>query len=381
MTDTAGQTPPRRLRVGVLFGGRSAEHEVSLASARAVMDNLQGDDVEVVPIGITRGGQWIAGGDPWQALSDGTLEGSAPVALLPDPSQQGELMRLERGGNAVAANGAPRLAGLDVIFPVLHGTYGEDGTVQGLLEMADVAYVGCGVMASAVGMDKAMMKTVFAAAGLPMAPYLVIMRREWDATPDAVVSQIEAALPYPLFVKPANSGSSVGISKVRDAAELRAAMDLAAGYDRKIVVEQGIDAREIEVSVLGNDDPAVSLPGEIIPAREWYDYDAKYVDEETSLVIPARLPQATTEQVQRLAVLAFKAVDASGLSRVDFLLDRHTGELWLSEINTLPGFTPMSMYARMWEASGVGYAELCRRLVRLAVERHDDRQRNRTERA
>ncbi len=379
MSDTVDPTP-RRLRVGVLFGGRSTEHDVSLASARAVMDNLQGDDVEVVPIGITRDGQWIAGGDPWQALSDGTPAGSAPVALLPDPSHPGELMRLERGGHAVAAQGAPRLAGLDVIFPVLHGTYGEDGTVQGLLDMADVAYVGCGVMASAVGMDKAMMKTVFTAAGLPIVPYLTIPRRQWETNPDAFVAQVEAALRYPVFVKPANSGSSVGISKVRDASELRAALDLAASYDRKIVVEQGIDAREIEVSVLGNDDPDVSLPGEIIPAREWYDYDAKYIDEETCLVIPARLPQATTDAVRRLAVAAFKAVDGSGLSRVDFLLDRQTGELWLSEINTMPGFTPTSMYARLWEASGVGYAELCRRLVHLAVERHDDRRRNRTER-
>ncbi|MFN8498152.1 MAG: D-alanine--D-alanine ligase family protein [Anaerolineae bacterium] len=379
MTDT-GDGAPRRLRVGVLFGGRSAEHEVSLASARAVMDNLQGDDVEIVPIGITREGRWIAGGDPWQALSDGTSEGSAPVALLPDPSQGGELMRLERGGNALTANGAARLAGLDVIFPVLHGTYGEDGTVQGLLDMADVAYVGCGVMASSVGMDKAMMKAVFAAVGLPVAPYAVIMRSLWETAPDAAVQRIEGALRYPMFVKPANSGSSVGISKVRDRGELRSALALAASYDRKIVVEQGIDAREIEVSVLGNDEPQVSLPGEIIPAREWYDYDAKYVDEETRLILPAPLPQATTDEVRRLAALAFKAIDASGLSRVDFLLDRGTGELWLSEINTMPGFTPTSMYARMWEASGVGYAELCRRLVRLAVERHRDRQRNRTER-
>ncbi|MFN8474562.1 MAG: D-alanine--D-alanine ligase family protein [Anaerolineae bacterium] len=380
MSETSDQTPPRRLRVGVLFGGRSAEHEVSLASARAVMDNLAGDDVEIVPIGITREGRWIAGGDPWRALSDGTSEGSAPVALLPDPSQQGGLMRLERGGDSLAANGSPRLAGLDVIFPVLHGTYGEDGTVQGLLEMADVAYVGCGVMASSVGMDKAMMKAVFAAVGLPVVPYLMVMRARWETTPDTVVQQIEAALRYPMFVKPANSGSSVGISKVHHAGELRPALALAASYDRKIVVEQGIDAREIEVSVLGNDEPDVSLPGEIIPAREWYDYDAKYVDDETCLILPARLPQATTDEIRRLAALAFKAIDASGLSRVDFLLDRQTGELWLSEINTMPGFTPMSMYARMWEASGVSYAEVCRRLVRLAVERHSDRQRNRTDR-
>ncbi len=384
---------PRRLRVGVLFGGRSAEHDVSLASARAVIDNLQGDDIEVVPIGITREGRWMAGGHTWQALADSrqpsAVSGqlSAPVededeaveavTMTPDPTQGGKLLRLDQ---SPPTTHHPPLMDLDVIFPVLHGTYGEDGTVQGLLELADVPYVGCGVLASSVGMDKAVMKAVFRAAGLPVLPYVTVLRREWQADRDAVVEQIEATLHYPVFVKPANLGSSVGISKVHDRGELTPALDLAASYDRKIVVEQGIAAREIEVSVLGNDEVEASVPGEVVPSNEWYDYAAKYLDGESAILIPAPIPAETAAVVQRLAAAAFRAVDGSGLSRVDFLLDRDTGELWLNEVNTMPGFTPISMYAKMWAASGVGYGELCRRLVRLAVERHADRQQNRTTR-
>ena len=384
---------PRRLRVGVLFGGRSAEHDVSLASARSVIDNLQGDDIEVVPIGITREGRWLAGGDTWQALASGSQQAALSaqpsaataeaaeqveaVTMTPDPTQSGKLLRLE---SSPPTTHHPPLRDLDVVFPVLHGTYGEDGTVQGLLELADVPYVGCGVLASAVGMDKAVMKAVFRAAGLPVLPYVALLRRDWQAQREAVVEQIEAELHYPVFVKPANLGSSVGISKVHRREELAPALDLAASYDRKLVVEQGIPAREIEVSVLGNDEVEASAPGEVVPSNEWYDYAAKYLDGESAILIPAPIPAETAAAVQRLAVAAFRAVDGSGLSRVDFLLDRETGELWLNEVNTLPGFTPISMYAKMWAASGVGYGELCRRLVRLALERHADRRQNRTTR-
>ena len=384
---------PRRLRVGVLFGGRSAEHDVSLASARAVIDNLQGDDIEVVPIGITREGRWLAGGDTWQALASGgepsavgpqpsasdeaEAEAVEAVTMTPDPTQSGKLLRLEPASRITHH---ASLTDLDVIFPVLHGTYGEDGTVQGLLELADVPYVGCGVLASSVGMDKAVMKAVFRSAGLPVLPYVTLLRRDWQADPDAAIEQVEATLRYPVFVKPANLGSSVGISKVHRQDELAPALDLAASYDRKIVVEQGIPAREIEVSVLGNDEVEASVPGEVVPSNEWYDYAAKYLDGESAILIPAPIPAETAALVQRLAVDAFRSVDGSGLSRVDFLLDRETGELWLNEVNTLPGFTPISMYAKMWAASGVSYGELCRRLVRLALERHADRQQNRTSR-
>lgn len=371
------EQPKRRIRVGVLFGGRSAEHEVSLRSARAVMDNLEGDDFEVVAIGISREGRWLGGGDPWRALAAGE-DNVEPVIMAPDPTQAGKLLRLDEG--RAGAGPSPRLADLDVIFPVLHGTYGEDGTVQGLLELADVPYVGCGVLASAVGMDKAVMKAVFTAAGLPVLPYVTILRREWDADREAVTNRVESSLQYPMFVKPANLGSSVGITKVHDRSELPAALDLAASYDRKIVIEQGIHAREIEVSVLGNDEVAASVPGEVIPSNEWYDYAAKYIDDASEIVIPAPIPAETAAEVQRLAASAFRAIDGSGLSRVDFLLDRDTGQLWLNEVNTLPGFTSISMYAKMWEASGVSYPELCRRLVLLAVERHADKQRNQTTR-
>ncbi len=367
-------TPPRRCpRVGVLFGGRSAEHDVSLASARAVMDNLTGE-FDVVPIGITRDGRWLAGGDPWRALSEGD-ESVEAVTLTPDPSGGRALLRLHPHEGE-----SPRITDIDVIFPVLHGTNGEDGTVQGLLELADVPYVGCGVLASAVGMDKAMMKVVFRAANLPVLPYVTFLRRDWESDPERVVALIEDALHYPVFVKPANLGSSVGISKVKAAAALPAALDLAASYDRKVLVEQGINARDIEISVLGNDDVAVSVVGEIVSSNEWYDYAAKYLDGESEPIIPAPVAPAVADEIQRLAIEAYRAVDASGLSRVDFLMDRDTGELWLSEINTLPGFTPISMYAKMWAASGVSYRELCHRLVYLALERHAEKSRRRTDR-
>lgn len=366
--------PKRKTRVGIIFGGRSAEHEVSLASARGIMDALDPEKYEVVQIGITKEGRWIVSDKAWQALKSGESANAPSAALLGDPSQRA-LMRLEDHSQAVTVT---RLTELDVVFPVLHGTYGEDGTVQGLLELADLPYVGAGVTASAVGMDKAIMKAVFQANGLPVVPWLLFLRRDWERDPEGVMARIESTLPYPVFTKPANLGSSVGVTKVHDRTELPGALALAARYDRKIIVEQGIDAREIEVSILGNDDPIASIPGEVVPAQEFYNYAAKYLDEKTALLIPAPIPPELAERARSLAVAAYKAIDCAGLSRVDFLLDRHTGELWVNEVNTIPGFTPMSMYPKMWEASGISYSELVERLIELALERYAEKKKTDT---
>jgi len=368
--------PGHKIRVGVIFGGRSAEHDVSLASAQGIMSALDPEKYEVVQIGITREGRWIASSEAWQVLKTGKSAEAAPAALLGDPSQRA-LMRLEHHPQSMTIT---RLTELDVVFPVLHGTYGEDGTVQGLLELADLPYVGGGVMASAVGMDKAIMKAVFTAHGLPVVPWLLFLRRDWERDPEGVIARIESALPYPMFVKPANLGSSVGVTKVHDRSELPDALSLAARYDRKIIVERGIDAREIEVSVLGNDDPMASIPGEVVPAQEFYNYDAKYHDDKTTLLIPAPLPADLAERTRTLAIAAYKAIDLAGLSRVDFLLDRHTHELWVNEVNTIPGFTPMSMYPKLWEASGISYSELVERLIELALERHAEKRKLETSR-
>jgi D-alanine-D-alanine ligase len=363
-----------KIRIGVIFGGRSGEHEVSLASAKGIMNAMDREKYEIVPIGITKEGRWIASGDPMKALEAGAPEESVPAALLGDPSQRG-LMRLEESETAVTTT---RLAEIDVVFPVLHGPYGEDGTVQGLLELADVPYVGAGVLGSALGMDKVVMKTVFQARGLPVVAYLVFKRREWERDPQGVMRRIEETLDYPCFIKPANLGSSVGVSKVHGQSELAPALDLAARYDRKILAEQGVNAREIEVSVLGNDDPIVSVPGEIVPSREFYDYVAKYVDDRSELVIPADLPPETTRQIQKLALEAYLAVDCAGMARADFLLDKDSGQIYVGELNTIPGFTPISMYPRLWEASGISYSELIDRLIELALERHADKIRSET---
>lgn len=348
-----------RLRIAVLFGGRSGEHDVSLMSVQSVLAALDKDRYTIVPIGIDKAGRWLFDGDPLEQLVTG---GSAPedAPLWPGPRD---------------------LAGIDIILPVLHGTYGEDGTLQGLLDLAGIPYVGCGVLGSALAMDKAVAKQVFAAHGLPQTPWQLVRRDEWQAGPDAVLQRLEAALRYPLFTKPANLGSSVGISKAHDRDELAAGLAEAAAYDRKIVVEQGVSqAREIEVAVLGNDDPIASLPGEILPSNEFYDYAAKYLDGASREVIPARLSREQTEQVRGLAVQAFRAVDGSGLSRVDFLLAGDTGELFLNEINTMPGFTSISMYPKLWAASGLPYPQLLDRLIELALARHADHARNRTHR-
>ncbi len=330
----------------------------------------------VVPIGITKEGRWLASGDPWQALSSGVVTGSAPAALLAEPTQRG-LMCLEEGEEDNRLT-AVRLSQLDVLFPVLHGPYGEDGTVQGLLELAGIPYVGAGVAASAVGMDKALFKDIMRAHGMPMVPYVVIKRQAWEEQPEAVLDRIEAEIGYASFVKPANLGSSVGISKAHNRPELRAALDEAARYDRKLVVEMAVDAREIEVSVLGNDQPAASVPGEIVPCNEFYDYAAKYIDQDSEVLIPAPIPPETAERARQLAVQAFLAIDCAGMARVDFLLDRPTGELYLNETEYYTRIHPISLVRALWEASGVSYTDLISRLIDLALERHADKSRSAT---
>lgn len=364
-----------KVRVGVIFGGRSGEHEVSLMSAQSVMAAIDREKYEVIPVGITKQGRWLVG-DAMKALTAGSDEMARPATLLPDP-QQPTLMELqERTGNPTAL--LPEGA-LDVVIPVLHGPYGEDGTVQGLLELAGIPYVGAGVVGSAVGMDKAMFKQVMVANQIPILPWRLVRRSEWQADRDCVISRLETSLTYPMFTKPANLGSSVGISKCSDREQLAAGLDLAAGYDRRVVVEQGANARELEVSVLGNDEPVASVVGEIRPRREFYDYVAKYVSDDSELIIPAVLEPELERVVRELAVRAYLAIDCAGLGRVDMLLDRDSNRVYLNEINTMPGFTRISMYPKLWEASGLSYGELLDRLIELALDRHQDKMQSRTD--
>jgi D-alanine-D-alanine ligase len=367
----------KKIKIGLIFGGRSGEHEISLLSAQGVLSAIDQEKYEIVPIGITKEGRWLAAGDPMKALTSGKAAESNPVALLAEPSQRGLLMRLEDREQERALK-AIEVSQIDVAFPILHGPYGEDGTVQGLLELAGIPYVGAGVLASAVGMDKVVFKDIVRAHGLPVTAHLVVKRKEWEQQPELTVARAEDQIGYPCFVKPANLGSSVGITKAHDRAELHLALAEAARYDRKLLVEAAIDAREIEVSILGNDEPIASVPGEIVPSREFYDYAAKYLDAESELLIPAPIPPETAERVRELAVRAYLAIDCAGLARADFLLDRKTGEVYLNEVNTLPGFTPISMYPKLWEASGISYPELIDRLVQLALERHADKGRSAT---
>jgi D-alanine-D-alanine ligase len=382
----------KRLRVGVLYGGRSGEHEVSLASAAAVIANLDRARYEPISIRIDKDGRWAIADRPPTAMSAGDvieqarLEAARPartgreVHLVAHPSAD-TILSIDRGPESGTDDGQARVTGLnlDVIFPVLHGPYGEDGTIQGLLELANVPYVGAGVLASAVGMDKAVMKLVFTARGLPVGNYRVVLRHDWHARRDALAGELPRALGFPMFVKPANLGSSVGISKVKDAAQLPAAIDIASEFDRKVVIEAAVpDAREIECAVLGNDDPQASVPGEIIPSGEFYDYDAKYIDDRSQIIIPAALPARTAEEVRKLSIEAFRAVDCAGMARVDFLLSRSSRKVFVNEINTIPGFTTISMYAKLWGASGVAYPALLDRLIELARQRHTDKQTLRT---
>lgn len=356
----------------MIYGGKSAEHEVSLKSAASVVGAIPRDKYEVILVGINKEGRWLLGDGARRMLESGVNEPQTDkLVLLPDASVG--LMELDLADNRRFTQQ------IDVVFPVLHGTYGEDGTIQGLFELADVPYVGAGVVGSAVGMDKGMMKAVFREAGLPVVDRLVLRRSEWRKDESAVLRRIEERLSYPVFVKPANLGSSVGVSKARDGAELAQAISLAARYDRRILVEAAVpNPREIECSVLGNDEPIASVPGEIIPSREFYDYEAKYIDDRSRLIIPAELDASATERVRDLAVRAFQAVDCSGMGRVDFLVSRDDGSIWVNEINTIPGFTSISMYPKLWEASGLSYPDLLDRLIQLALERYREKHESST---
>jgi D-alanine-D-alanine ligase len=350
----------------VLFGGRSAEHDISVISAQSIMAAMDPDRYEVVPVGITREGGWLTGGDPLKELA-------APAA--PGTNGRGEGPVQERKLSALSTREAARPGGplppVDVVFPVLHGPLGEDGTVQGMLELAGLPYVGAGVLASAVGMDKEFMKRSFRAARLPIVPYLVVRESEWARERDEILGRVEAALGYPVFAKPANLGSSVGISRADDRAGLNSALDEALRYDAKALVERAVEARELECGVLGNEAPEASRVGEIVPAREFYDYEAKYSDMATRLIVPADLPRRLENRVRKLAVETFKSIDGAGMARVDFFLERPTGRLFVNEINTIPGCTPVSMFPRMWAAAGLDYPALVERLIQLAFERHE----------
>ena len=386
----------KKLRVGVLFGGRSGEHEVSLLSAASVLNAIDKDKYEVIPIGITKEGKWLTSdhaerllrgekkeerhlraGDPDATPGAALLARGESIMVPPVPGHELQPFQSDTPHRRLS----DRAIDVDIVFPVLHGTFGEDGTIQGLLELADLAYVGAGVLGSACGMDKDVMKRLFRDAGLRLVKHLTILRSHWQQDPKGVRRQIEKSLKYPLFVKPANLGSSVGISKVHDRSELDAGMNEAAKFDRKLIVEEGVGgkgrrAREIECSVLGNDEPQASVPGEIVPGAEFYDYRAKYLDEGSQLVIPAKLTKAQQKQVQEMAVRAFLAVECSGLARVDFLMDPKSGRVYVNEINTMPGFTAISMYPKLWAASGLSYPALIDRLIQLGLERFEDKKKN-----
>ena len=363
----------KKLRVGIIFGGRSGEHEVSYCSATSIINAIDKNKYTVIPIGITKQGKWISPQETARALQSGKIEGKSSVVLLSDPSSKALIYIDSNQG----LNKSPDLEKLDVIFPVLHGPYGEDGTVQGLLELANIPYVGAGVAASAISMDKDLMKIIFQQKGLPILKWLTIKRKEWQVDRVETLSLVQKNFEYPLFVKPTNLGSSVGITKVHEKEELEKAIDLASSYDRKILIEQGLEeAREIECSVLGNDEPRVSVVGEVKPAGEFYDYDSKYIDEGTQLIVPADLPDKVSKEVQQIALRAFRAVDAAGMARVDFFVTKKENKIYLSEINTIPGFTSVSMYPRLWQATGISYPELIDRLIQLALERHQDKNQN-----
>jgi D-alanine-D-alanine ligase len=356
----------KRLRVGILFGGRSGEHEVSIASATSVIRALDPEKYEVVPIGITKDGRWLAG--------------AGAIKLLPEVLKKGQRVSLPADPSVAALMPVGESAGqpgfrVDVIFPVLHGTFGEDGTVQGLLELAGVPYVGAGVLASAAGMDKDLQKRLFREAKIPIVEFLAVSRNEWESNPKAVEAAVAKKLRFPVFVKPATLGSSVGMTKVHKAKSLAAGMNLAAEFAQKIVVERAVTAREIEVSVLGNEQLEVSLPGEVMPHREFYDYTAKYLEGGTRFEIPARLKPAQVKVIQDYARRAFRSIDGRGMARVDFFLEKRTGKIFVNELNTIPGFTSISMYPKMWEASGLSYAQLVDRLIQLALEQQQEKNR------
>lgn len=362
-----------KIRVAVIFGGQSSEHEVSRVSAQSVLNNIDREKYDVEMIGITKDGRWLSYDGPvnllgtgeWQAIAEARLK--VGVAALPDSSARGILKA------AGAEKGESRV---DVVFPVLHGCNGEDGTIQGLFELAGLPYVGCGVLGSALGMDKAYARIVFEKEGIPQGKYLVYSRKQIDNENERIIKEIEEALSYPCFVKPSNAGSSVGVSKAHDRPELVEALSFAARYDRRVLVEEFLDAKEAECAVLGNDDPVASTVGEVIPCNEFYDYEAKYRSgDDSEVIIPARLPDAIIQKIRDYAVRAFKALDLSGLARVDFFVHKDTGEIYINEVNTLPGFTKISMYPKLWEASGLPYGKLIEKLIDLAYERFEDNKR------
>ena len=361
-----------KLKVAVLFGGRSGEHEVSLMSARSVLSVLNPERYEVTQVGITKDGRWFTGPNAIGALERGKTDRLEHVILSPDPSEQGLYVLRE--------SQYTKLTDIDVFFPVMHGTYSEDGTMQGLLEMADVAYVGAGVVGSSVGMDKGIFKDVMVANDIPVVETLLVLRSEIEQDMDSVIRRAEEISDYPLFTKPANLGSSVGVSKCNNRSDLQEGLFEAASFDRRILIQHGVkNVREIEVSVLGNDDPQASVPGEVVPSREFYSYESKYVDGTSGLLIPAPLPAETAELIRQIAIRAYKAIDCAGMARVDFMLDKDTNAIYLNEVNTLPGFTKISMYPKLWEASGLPYADLVDRLVELALARKAERDRTKHE--
>ncbi len=375
-----------KLKIAILFGGRSGEHEVSLASAQSVMSALDHDKYEIIPVGITREGAWIVGADPMHALAEEDFTQTRAAAMFADPSEKGlwaspresessELSERARDERKLAA-----LSRVDVVFPVLHGTFGEDGTVQGLLELTGVPYVGAGVLCSALAMDKIAFKDVVKSHDLPTPDYVWMTRRAWEAEPERWLDRIEERLGFPVFTKPANLGSSVGISKCKDRVGLKRGLDEAARYDRRILAEWAVPAaREIEVSVLGNEEPSASVPGEVVPSREFYDYAAKYLDvgeNASGLLIPAPLDEDRTRVIQDLAVETYRAIDGAGMARVDFLVNGENDAIYVNEVNTIPGFTSISMYPKLWEASGVPYERLLDWLVDLALDRHQENSRS-----
>ena len=358
----------KKLNIAVIFGGRSGEHDVSLMSARNVLSVLDPVKYEVTQIGITLAGQWLTGEDVIGKFETGKTKELELALVSPDPSMRG--VYILRDTNYV------KLTDIDVYYPVLHGTFGEDGTIQGLFELADAAYVGAGVIGSSVGMDNGVFKDVMHTNNIPSVESVIVLRSEIEKDINAVIKRAEKVSAYPIFTKPANLGSSVGITKCRSRSDLQEGLLEAALYDRRVLIERGVaNVREIEVSVMGNDDPRASVPGEVLPSREFYSYESKYVDGTSGLVIPAPLPQETTTRIQDLAVRAYKAIDAAGMARVDFFIDKDSGEVYLNELNTLPGFTKISMYPKLWEASGMSYNELVDRLIDLALQRKADRAR------
>ncbi len=361
----------KKLRIAVIFGGRSGEHEVSLMSANSVMAVLNPDKYQVFQVGITHDGSWLTGNDALEKMGRSDVQGLTLCTILPDPSRPGlYALRQEAGTFSLDL-----ISLLDVVFPVLHGTFGEDGTVQGLLELSDLAYVGAGVTGSSVGMDKGVFKEVMRAISIPTVESTIVLRSEIEKNIHQVIQRAEKVADYPLFIKPANLGSSVGISKCNNRSDLGEGLMEAAAYDRRVLIERGLDAHEIEVSVLGNDTPEASVPGEVLPSREFYSYESKYVDGTSSLLIPAPLPAETAQQIREMAVRAYSAIDCSGMARIDFFVEKGTGKIYLNEVNTIPGFTNISMYPKLWEASGLPYADLVDRLIELALERKADRDR------